>query len=528
VVGEGPVGQDGGAAQGAELTGVEAAEGRGEEGGEQLVGPGRVEGEAEQVQDVAHNRFGHELALAGAQPVGDAEPLQGPAGGSTEPPGRRQQDGHPAVGHAVAFVGHPEQAGVRLRLLGRPGVAGGLHGGGPTPAEDDDGTGPGRLESAYGVEPGSAEPPAALEQDHGGAEAVGPSRQRSRRRAAEGVGGAGRVAGQDGPGSAVDQQREQAELGRVELLRLVDQDRPHLGDRGGEDVGAVLEQVAGLDDEAGLVDRILEGKVLAVEGEEGGGRGPAGPAGLLGALEQLLGVDEATLAGKHELGQLVGERAGVDQRRHGAPVDRGLVDRQQRPHQGPLFGAAQRARLAAVVEQVGVAGDEAAGERVPGHAAELATRGSVEGAKEPLGRGEGDLAAGGQEPGRAARLGQHVVHGRLEQGRLAAAGAAEDDDVAGRQHGGQLGWQAVGEWPAPGRLVLGREAWPVHDAGILASAYDAGYALSTPRHVGRGRRRRVRLWMDRARRSGSTPMLRGDTAPGGAPGPRSRRRRGGR
>jgi hypothetical protein len=89
VVGEGSVREDGGAAQGAQLAGIEAAERRGQEGGEQLVGPCRVEGETEQVQDVPDDRFGHELALAGTQPVGDVEPLQGPAGGATEPPGRR-------------------------------------------------------------------------------------------------------------------------------------------------------------------------------------------------------------------------------------------------------------------------------------------------------------------------------------------------------------------------------------------------------------------------------------------------------
>ena len=47
---------------------------------EQLAGPGRVEAEAEQVEDVPDDRLGHELALAGTQAVGDAEPLQEPGG----------------------------------------------------------------------------------------------------------------------------------------------------------------------------------------------------------------------------------------------------------------------------------------------------------------------------------------------------------------------------------------------------------------------------------------------------------------
>ena len=534
VVGEGPVRQEGGAAEGAQLAGVEAAEGGGEEGGEELVGPGRVEGEAEQVQHVPDDRLGHELALARTQPVRDAEPLEGPAGGPAEPPGRRQQDGHPAVGDAVPFVGDPQEAGVRLGLLGGAGVAGGLHGGGPTPGEGDDRTGPGRLEAAHGVEPGAAEPPAALEQHDAGAEAAGPGRQRAGDGAAEGVGGAGRVAGQDGPGPAAGQQREQPELGGVELLGLVDQDRPDLGDRGGEDVGTVLEQVAGLEDEAGLVDRVLQGEVLAIEGEEGRDRDPVGAAGGPGPLEQLLGVDDAALAGEHELGQLVGEGAGVDERRQRAPVDLRLVEGEQRPHQRPLFGAAQRARLAAVVEQVGVAGDQGAGERVPGHAAQLAAGGPGEAGHEPFGRGHRGLAAGGQEPGRAAGRGQQVVHARLQQRRLPAARAAEDDHVAGREHGGQLGRRAVGEGhrprarkragdrprrrragggrvggPAARRLVRGGYAWPVHDAGILASGYDAGWALSTaPGVAGAAARPGDRLWMDGTWWSGSAPMLR--------------------
>ena len=134
-----PGGRRGG---GTQLARVEAAEGRGEQGREQLAGPGRVEAEAEQVEDVPDDRLGHELALARAQPVGDAEPLQGPAGGRAEPPGRRQQDGHPAVGDAVPFVGDPEEAGVGLRLLGGTGVAGGLHGRGATPLREM--TGPDR------------------------------------------------------------------------------------------------------------------------------------------------------------------------------------------------------------------------------------------------------------------------------------------------------------------------------------------------------------------------------------------------
>src|SRR5829696_5670780 len=117
-----------------------------------------------------------------------------------------------------------------------------------------------------------------------------PSRRlRSRGGAAEGVGGARRVAGQDRPGAALDQQGEQAELGRVELLGLVDQDRSDLGDGGGEDVGTILEQVAGLEDEAGLVDRVLKGEMLAVQGEEGRDRDPAGTALSRGPLEQVLG-----------------------------------------------------------------------------------------------------------------------------------------------------------------------------------------------------------------------------------------------
>jgi hypothetical protein len=505
VLGQGAVGEQGGAAQGAQLAGVEAAERGGEERGEQLVGPGRVEGEAEQVEDVADDRLGHELALAGAQPVGDAEPLQGPAGWRAEPPGGGQQDGHPAVGDAVAFVGDPQEAGVGLRLLGRARVAGGLDRGRPTPREGDGRAGAGRLEAAHGVEAGAAEPPAALEQDHAGAEALGPCRQRPGRGATVGVGRAHRVAGQDRPGPAVDQQGEQAELGWVELLGLVGQDRSHLGDGGGQDVGAVLQQVAGLEDEAGLVDRVLEGQVLAVEGQEGRHLGPGGTAGGRGPLEQVVGVDQATLAGEHEVGQLVGERAGVDQRRQRAPVDLVVVEREQRPDQRPLLRAAQRARLAAVVEQVGVGGDEGAGERVPGHAGQLAARGAGQAGQEPLGGGDGGLAAGGEEPGRAARPGQQVVHGRLEQGRLAAAGAAEDDQVARRELGRQLGRRPVGkahrtragqraddrprrrardgrdgDREAAGRLVRGGATWPVHDAGILASGYDAGFTLSTP------------------------------------------------
>ena len=321
MVGQGPVGQEGGAAEGAQLARVEAAEGRGEEGGEELVGPGRVEGEAEQVQHVPDDRLGHELALPRAQPVRDAEPFEGPSGGPAEPSRRRQQDGHPTVGDAVPFVGDPQEAGVRLGLLGGARVAGGLQGRAPTPGEGDDRTGPGRLQPAHGVEAGAAEPPAALEQHDAGAVAAGPRRQLAGDGAAEGVGGAGRVAGQDGPGPAADQQREQPELGRVELLGLVDQDRPDLGDGGGEDVGTVLEQVAGLEDEAGLVDRVLQGEVLAVEGEEGRDRDPVGAAGGAGPLEQLLGVDDPALAGEHELGQLVGEGPGVDERRQRAPVD---------------------------------------------------------------------------------------------------------------------------------------------------------------------------------------------------------------
>ena len=172
VVGEGPVRQEGGAAEGAQLARVEAAEGGGEEGGEELVGPGRVEGEAEQVQHMPDDRLGHELTLPRAQPVRDAEPLEGPAGGPAEPSRRRQQDGHPAVGDAVPFVGDPQEAGVRLGLLGGAGVAGGLQGGAPTPGEGDDRTGSGRLQPAHGVEPGAAEPPAALEQHDAGAVAA--------------------------------------------------------------------------------------------------------------------------------------------------------------------------------------------------------------------------------------------------------------------------------------------------------------------------------------------------------------------
>jgi hypothetical protein len=143
-------------------------------------------------------------------------------------------------------------------------------------------------------------------------------------------------------------------------------------------------------------------------------RNPAGPPGRHGPFEQLLGADDAAFAGQHELGQLVGERPGVDQRRQRAPVDRRRLEAEQGPDQGPLLGTAQRAWLAAVVEQVGVAGHQAAGERVPGHAGELAAGGAGEGGQEPLGRGDGGLAAGGQEPGRAPRGGQQVVHGRLE------------------------------------------------------------------------------------------------------------------
>ena len=177
-------------------------------------------------------------------------------------------------------MGDPEEAGVGLRLLGGTGVAGGLNGRGATPAEGDDRARTGRLETTHGVERGAAEAPAPLEQDHWHRGAW-PFRQRPRVGTAERVGGACRVAGQDGPGPAPGQQREQAELGRVELLRLVDQDGAHLGDRGGEDVGMVLEQVAGLEDETGLVDRVLERQVLAVEGEEGGDRDPVGaPLGL--------------------------------------------------------------------------------------------------------------------------------------------------------------------------------------------------------------------------------------------------------
>ena len=164
----------------------------------------------------------------------------------------------------------------------------------------------------------------------------------------------------------------------------------------------VLEQVAGLEDEAGLVDRVLEREVLAVEGEEGRDRDPVGAPLGPGPLQQLLGADQAALAGEHELGQLVGEGAGVDERGQRAPVDLGLVEREQRPDQRPLFGAAQGTRFAAVVEQVGVAGDEAPGERVPGHAAELAARGAGEPGQEPLGGGDGGLPAGGQQPGGAA------------------------------------------------------------------------------------------------------------------------------
>jgi hypothetical protein len=450
VVGQGAVGQEGGAAQGTQLAGVEAAEGGGEERGQQLVGPGRVEGQAEQVEHVADDRLGHELALPGAQTVGDAEAFQGAAGRAAEPAGGGQQHGHPAIGDAVAFVGDPEQAGGPLGLLGRARVAGGLDGGGATAGEGDGRARAGGLEAADGVEPGAAEAAAALEPDQGGPEAVGELEQGPRGRAPEGVGGADRVAGQDGPGASPGQQRQQPDLGRVELLGLVDQQRPDLGGGGGEDVGAVLEQVAGLDDEAGLVDRVLEGEVLAVLGEEGGDRHPVGPPLGHGPLQQVLGVDEAPLAGEHELGQLVGEGAGVDQRGQGAPVDGRLVDGEQRPHQGPLLGAAQGAGLAAVVEQVGVAGDQGPGERVPGHAAELAARGAGEGGQEPLGGGDSGLAAGGQEPGGSARGGQEAVHGRLEQGRLAAAGAADDDHVPGREHGRELTRRPVREDHGPG------------------------------------------------------------------------------
>ena len=345
VVGQGAVGEEGGAAQDPQLAGVEAAEGRGEERRGAARRPGSGRGRGGTGQDVPDDRLGDELALAGAQPVGDAEPLEGPAGGRAEPPGRGQQDGHAAVGDAVPLVGDPEQAGVGLRLLGGARVAGGLHGGGPAPGEGDDRAGPGGLEAAHGVEPGAAEAPAALEQDHAGAEALGPCRQRPRGGAAEGVGGARRVAGQDRPGAAPDQQREQAELGRVELLGLVDQDRVRPGRRWREDVGAILEQVAGLKDEAGLVDRVLKGEMLAVEGEEGRDRDPAGTALGRGPLEQVLGAEQAALAGEHELGQLVGEGAGVDQRRQRAPVD--LTSGRARAATGPATTARGRSAGAA-------------------------------------------------------------------------------------------------------------------------------------------------------------------------------------
>ena len=178
-------------------------------------------------------------------------------------------------------MGDPQEAGVRLGLLAGPGYRAASTVVVPPPVRGMTGPAPADCSRRTASSPGPPSRRLRWSSTTLAPRRAGPGRQLAGDRTAEGVGGAGRVAGQDGPGPAVDQQREQPELGGVELLGLVDQDRPDLGDGGGEDVGTVLEQVAGLEDEAGLVDRVLQGEVLAIEGEERRDRDPAGrPADL--------------------------------------------------------------------------------------------------------------------------------------------------------------------------------------------------------------------------------------------------------
>ncbi len=458
MVGEGAVGQHGGAAEGPQLAGVEAAEGGGEQRGQQLVGAVGFQGEAEQVEQVADERLGDELAFAGDEPVGDAVAVECAADRAAEAAQRRQQDCHAAVGDPVALVRELELARHRVRLLGLPGIPGGLDCGGAATVHHHRPLGSRGLETVDGVERLAAEAVAAVEQDRPGAEAGSEARQDAWGGAAELVGGARWVAGEDHPGAGASQQVEHAELGAVELLRLVDQDRAGPGGQGGEHLGLVFQQVAGLRHQAGLVDRVVEGEQFEVAAVERRHRHPGRAVPLGGECLQVVGAEQAALAGQDEVGQLVGERARADQRCQLAPVDwllaRGVFEHQG-AHLGPLFRAAEQARLAAVGQQVGVAGDQPAGEGVPGDAAQGAPSGPQaaapasraaafgEAVEQPLGGGDRGGAVRGEVERAPAWTGEQGVDGCLQQGRLAASGAAEQDQVPGGELFGQSGWRAV-------------------------------------------------------------------------------------
>jgi hypothetical protein len=446
---QGAVGDDGGATQRPQAVRVQPAQRRGEQAGQELLGPGRVDGEPEQVQHVPDDGLLDQEPLPRPETMRDREPVQRPPHGAAEGAGG-EQDGHAAVGHAVALVGEAEQAGDGLGLLGPAGRGDDLERGARARMAGGGGrTGPGRgVEAGQPpdrVQPGPAEAAAARQRDQAGAERLGVTGQRARGRAPERVGGPDRVPGQHDPHPGPGQEPEQAQLGGVQLLRLVDQDGARPGRGRPQDVGLGLEQVAGLGDQPGVVDGVVEGEPLLVDGEERRRPGPGRAVLGRGAGGQLVRAEQAALTGQQQLGQVVGEAAGADQRRERSPVDPAVGFEEKGADQRPLLGAVEGARLTAVAEQVGMPDDEGAGERVPGDGAEPA-HGRARRRDQPLGRGLGGLAGGDeQEAGSGLGVGVQAQGERLEQGRLATARPAEHAEVAVGQLPGQVGRGQVGK-----------------------------------------------------------------------------------